>query len=87
VIYVHCNRFIFKQIVFSNVPQEARGGKDNEVGTGILSGASCILLLAMLVVSIRGYFGIQTTSFSAMLAGVGMAIGAAWSGMLGSGTR
>lgn len=36
-----------------------------------------------LVLGILGYFGIQTTSFAAMLAGAGVAIGAAWSGMLG----
>jgi small conductance mechanosensitive channel len=37
-----------------------------------------------LVLGILGYFGIQTTSFAAMLAGAGVAIGAAWSGMLGN---
>jgi len=37
-----------------------------------------------LVLGIRGYFGIQTTSIAAMLAGAGVAIGAAWSGMLGN---
>lgn len=36
----------------------------------------------VLVVAILGYFGIETTSFAALLAGVGLAIGAAWSGML-----
>ena len=37
-----------------------------------------------LVIGILGYFGVQTTSFAAMLAGAGVAIGAAWSGMLGN---
>jgi len=36
----------------------------------------------VLVVAILGYFGIETTSFAALLAGVGLAVGAAWSGML-----
>jgi small conductance mechanosensitive channel len=36
----------------------------------------------VLVVAILGYFGVETTSFAALLAGVGLAIGAAWSGML-----
>ena len=36
------------------------------------------------MLGILGYFGIQTTSFAAMLAGAGVAIGAAWSGMLGN---
>jgi small conductance mechanosensitive channel len=43
-----------------------------------------VLLNIALVLGILGYFGIQTTSFAAMLAGAGVAIGAAWSGMLGN---
>ena len=42
------------------------------------------LLTVMLVLGILGYFGIQTTSFAALLAGAGLAIGAAWSGLLGN---
>ena len=41
-----------------------------------------VALKIALVLGILGYFGIQTTSFAAMLAGAGLAIGAAWSGML-----
>ena len=37
-----------------------------------------------LVLGILGYFGIQTTSFAALIAGAGVAIGAAWSGLLGN---
>lgn len=40
------------------------------------------MLRVILVVAILGFFGIQTTSFAALLAGVGVAIGAAWSGLL-----
>jgi small conductance mechanosensitive channel len=43
-----------------------------------------VALNITLVLGILGYFGIQTTSFAAMLAGAGVAIGAAWSGMLGN---
>jgi small conductance mechanosensitive channel len=43
-----------------------------------------ITLNVALVIGILGYFGIQTTSFAAMLAGAGVAIGAAWSGLLGN---
>ena len=39
-------------------------------------------LNVVLVVAILGYFGVETTSFAALLAGLGLAIGAAWSGML-----
>jgi len=43
-----------------------------------------VILNIVLVIGILGYFGIQTTSFAALLAGAGLAIGAAWSGMLGN---
>jgi small conductance mechanosensitive channel len=43
-----------------------------------------VALNITLVLGILGYFGIQTTSFAALLAGAGVAIGAAWSGMLGN---
>jgi len=42
------------------------------------------LLRVVLAVAILGFFGVQTTSFAALLAGAGIAIGAAWSGMLGN---
>ncbi|HLP87186.1 MAG TPA: mechanosensitive ion channel family protein [Nostocaceae cyanobacterium] len=41
-----------------------------------------VLLKIVLVVAILGFFGIETTSFAALLAAVGIAIGAAWSGLL-----
>ena len=41
-----------------------------------------VLLNIILVVAILGFFGVETTSFAALLAGVGLAIGAAWSGLL-----
>jgi small conductance mechanosensitive channel len=41
-----------------------------------------VSLNIVLVVAILGYFGVETTSFAALLAGLGLAIGAAWSGML-----
>jgi small conductance mechanosensitive channel len=34
------------------------------------------------VVAILGYFGLETTSFAALIAGAGLAIGAAWAGLL-----
>ncbi len=41
-----------------------------------------VLLNVVLVVAILGFFGIETTSFAAVLAAGGVAIGVAWSGML-----
>jgi len=41
-----------------------------------------IVLRVLLVVAILGIFGIETTSFAALFAAVGVAIGMAWSGLL-----
>lgn len=41
-----------------------------------------VSLKIVLVVAILGYFGIETTSFAALLAAAGIAIGAAWGGLL-----
>ncbi|MCX8097960.1 MAG: mechanosensitive ion channel family protein [Casimicrobiaceae bacterium] len=41
-----------------------------------------VALNIALVVAILGYFGIETTTFAALVAGAGVAIGAAWSGLL-----
>jgi small conductance mechanosensitive channel len=43
-----------------------------------------VTLNVVLVIGILGYFGVQTTSFAALIAGAGIAIGAAWSGLLGN---
>jgi len=41
-----------------------------------------VALHITLVVAILGYFGVQTTTFAALLAAAGFAIGAAWAGLL-----
>jgi small conductance mechanosensitive channel len=52
--------------------------------TKYLGSVVTVVLNITLVLGILGYFGIQTTSFAALLAGAGLAIGAAWSGLLGN---
>lgn len=47
-----------------------------------LSNTIAALLNIVLVVAILGFFGIETTSFAALLAAAGIAIGAAWAGLL-----
>jgi len=49
---------------------------------GFLLNVLGALLRVVLAVAILGFFGVQTASFAALLAGAGVAIGAAWSGML-----
>jgi small conductance mechanosensitive channel len=41
-----------------------------------------VSLNIVLVVAILGYFGVETTSFAALVAGIGIAVGAAWGGLL-----
>ncbi len=41
-----------------------------------------VLANVALVIAILGYFGVETTSFAALLAGAGLAIGTAWGGLL-----
>jgi small conductance mechanosensitive channel len=41
-----------------------------------------VALTIILVIAILGYFGVETTSFAALIAAMGIAIGAAWAGLL-----
>jgi small conductance mechanosensitive channel len=47
-----------------------------------MSNTVSALLNIVLVVAILGFFGVETTSFAALLAAAGVAIGMAWSGLL-----
>jgi small conductance mechanosensitive channel len=47
-----------------------------------LSSIISVVLNIVLVIGILGFFGFETTSFAALLAAAGVAIGAAWSGLL-----
>jgi len=47
-----------------------------------LGSAITVTLNIILVIGILGYLGMQTTTFAALLAAVGLAIGLAWSGLL-----
>ncbi|AYC31234.1 mechanosensitive ion channel family protein [Pseudomonas cavernae] len=44
--------------------------------------AITVTLNIILVIGILGYLGVQTTTFAALIAAVGLAIGLAWSGLL-----
>lgn len=62
----------------------ARGQKVDATLVQYLKSIISVLLTLILVLAILDIFGIKTTSFAALLAGAGLAIGAAWSGMLGN---
>src|SRR5205814_8757827 len=50
--------------------------------TRYIQTALSILLNAALVVAILGFFGVETTTFAALIAAGGVAIGIAWGGLL-----
>jgi small conductance mechanosensitive channel len=47
-----------------------------------VTSALSVLLNIILIIAILGYFGVETTSFAALIAAMGIAIGAAWAGLL-----
>jgi small conductance mechanosensitive channel len=49
---------------------------------GYIGSIITVALNIILVVAILGYFGVETTSFAALVAGLGIAVGAAWGGLL-----
>jgi small conductance mechanosensitive channel len=59
-----------------------RGGKIDSTLSKYLVSIISVLLTIGLAVGILGYLGIQTTTFAALLAGAGLAIGTAWGGLL-----
>ncbi|GLS13679.1 MULTISPECIES: mechanosensitive ion channel family protein [Hydrogenophaga] len=61
-----------------------RGRKIDATLIQYLKSIISVGLTLVLVLAILDIFGIKTTSFAALLAGAGLAIGAAWSGMLGN---
>jgi len=59
----------------------AKGNVDPTIVRYIIS-FILIVLQVVLIVAILGFFGVETTSFAALLAATGIAIGAAWGGLL-----
>jgi len=62
----------------------ARGDKIDATLAQYLKSIAAVVLNIVLILAILDIFGVKTTSFAALLAGAGLAIGAAWSGMLGN---
>ncbi|AIO22666.1 TPA: mechanosensitive ion channel family protein [Burkholderia cepacia] len=59
-----------------------RSGKVDPTLTDYLTSVVGVLLTILLILAILQIFGVQTTSFAALLAGLGLAIGTAWGGLL-----
>src|SRR5512135_2624410 len=75
-------RWIIAMVVRAFNVVVARGQKIDATLARYLSSIISALLTIVLVLSILDIFGVRTTSFAALLAGAGLAIGAAWSGLL-----
>ena len=59
-----------------------RRGAMEETLVGYIGSGLAILLDVVLVVAILGFFGVETTTFAALIAAGGVAIGVAWGGLL-----
>jgi small conductance mechanosensitive channel len=59
-----------------------RGGKVDPTLSNYLTSIISVILNIVLILAILDIFGVQTTSFAALLAGAGLAIGTAWGGLL-----
>ncbi|ARV20667.1 Small-conductance mechanosensitive channel [Curvibacter sp. AEP1-3] len=59
-----------------------RGGKVDLTLSNYLTSIISVLLNIVLILAILDIFGVKTTSFAALLAGAGLAIGTAWGGLL-----
>jgi small conductance mechanosensitive channel len=59
----------------------ARQGVDQTLARYVQASLSVLLNIA-LIVSILGFFGVETTTFAALMAAGGVAIGLAWGGLL-----
>jgi small conductance mechanosensitive channel len=70
-----CSRVIGRWLVHERV--------DPTLGRYVASAVSVILNI-ILVIAILGLFGVETTTFAALIAAVGVAIGVAWGGLLGN---
>jgi small conductance mechanosensitive channel len=82
VIWV-VGRWVIHRVALLTQAALARNHVDATL-TKYLGSILAITLNIALALGILGYFGVQTTSFAALLAGAGVAIGAAWSGLLGN---
>jgi small conductance mechanosensitive channel len=70
-------------LIMRLVGRMLRGYKFDETVMSYLISIVNVLLNMILVLVLLGFFGIETTSFAALLAGAGLAIGTAWGGLLG----
>lgn len=75
-------RWIISKVTDALLKMFERGGRIDITVAKYLATIISTLLTLILVLALLGIFGVQTTSFAALFAGLGLAIGVAWGGML-----
>jgi small conductance mechanosensitive channel len=70
-------------LIVRMIARVLQGYKMDETLMAYLTSIINVLLNIMLALGLLGFFGVETTSFAALLAGAGLAIGTAWGGLLG----
>ncbi len=83
VVFWLVGRWLIARVIALTQAALSRNQLDPTLNKYLGSMINATLSIA-LALGILGYFGVQTTSFAALLAGAGVAIGMAWSGMLGN---
>jgi small conductance mechanosensitive channel len=81
IIFVIVGRWLIRVVLRMISGAFARQEVDQTVLRYLISAIS-VALNVLLVIAILGYFGVETTSFAALIAAMGIAIGAAWAGLL-----
>jgi small conductance mechanosensitive channel len=77
--------FVGRRLITFSIKLVSRSLRSQRVDPSLISyltSTLAVLLQIVLIVAILGFFGIETTSFAALLAAAGIAIGAAWGGLL-----
>src|SRR4029078_2734424 len=80
VLYV-IGRWLISLVV-SAVQRALAKQQIEATGFRVVGNALSIALNVTLVVAILGYFGVQTTTFAALIAATALAVGTAWAGLL-----
>ena len=68
--------------IASRMVTRAMAKRFEQTLTAYIASALQILLKIVLIIAILGLFGVESTSFAALLAAAGVAIGMAWAGLL-----
>lgn len=81
IIYWLIGRFVIKSVI-KIIHSKLEKNKTDKTLIRYLNSVASITLEILLVVALLGFMGIQTTTFAALIAACGLALGMSWSGLL-----